>query len=573
LPTPAPFALRSSRRYFIRVAQDYFEISRSEVVAVALLVAILAATDAAGLLHHRFDSDEPQHLHVIWGWTHGLVQYRDLFDNHMPLFHLLFAPVLAAIGDRATVLYWMRLALFPTCFVAAWCTFRIGALLFSRRVGLAAAMLVAFYPTYHRTSLEFRADNLWAPLWLLCLVALINCRLTPRRASFAGLLLGCAFGVSMKTSLLFLSLIGGAVALLFLVGRGNLNMSWSACLRCAMAFALGTALVPGIIMAAFAIGGAWHDFRYCVFDHNILSHFRSHPDWRFMIFPIAFPLLLYGGRVLMRNSPRPELAIRRGFIFLVCGFYLSALASFWSQITRQDFLPSHPLVGVFCAAGLGYVDRFRPAFIGFFRRVPLPAFVIAAELLVGVAIEPFWIDGTKSETALLRDVLTVSDPGDYVFDNKGETVFRRRCFRPVLETLTLERIRRGLLLDDAARTCVEKRVCVAVLPRHAWLPSYAFIEQNYLPVADRLRIAGTILKPSTANSKRCDFDVAIPASYEIVAADNAVSGELDGTPYTGARFLLTGRHWFESASPVTRVALLWAQAADRNFTPFAHHAM
>jgi hypothetical protein len=557
----------------IRVAEDYFEISRSEVVAVALLLAILAAIDAVGLLHHRFDSDEPQHLHVIWGWTHGLVQYRDLFDNHMPLFHLLFAPVLAAIGDRATVLYWMRLALFPTCFVAAWCTFRIGALLFSRRVGLAAAMLVAFYPTYHRTSLEFRADNLWAPLWLLCLVVLINGRLTPRRAAFAGLLLGCAFGISMKTSLLFLSLIGAAAALLLLVRGKNFSLSRSDCFRCAVAFAIGTALVPAVIMLGFAIGGVWHDFRYCVFDHNILSHFPTRSGWRLVIFPLALPLVLYGAHILMRNSPRPELVLRRGFIFLVCGFYLSTLASFWSLITRQDFLPSHPLVGVFCAAGLVYADRFQPALLGVFRRVPLPALVIAVELLVGVAVEPFWIDRSRSETDLLRAVLSVTDPGDYVFDSKGETVFRRRCFRPVLESLTVERIRRGLLVDDAARTCVERRVCVAVLPKQTSLPSHAFIEQNYLLVADGLCIAGMMLKPAAANSKRCDFEVAIAAPYEIVAPDNVISGLLDGTPYIGARFLPPGRHWFESASPLTRLALLWAQAADRNFTPFAHHAI
>lgn len=37
----------------------------------------------------RVDSDEPQHLHVVWAWTHGLLPYRDVFDNHMPLFHLL----------------------------------------------------------------------------------------------------------------------------------------------------------------------------------------------------------------------------------------------------------------------------------------------------------------------------------------------------------------------------------------------------------------------------------------------------------------------------------------------------
>ena len=33
---------------------------------------------------------------------------RDLYDNHMPLFHILFAPVYALLGDRATILLWMR---------------------------------------------------------------------------------------------------------------------------------------------------------------------------------------------------------------------------------------------------------------------------------------------------------------------------------------------------------------------------------------------------------------------------------------------------------------------------------
>ena len=47
------------------------------------------------MLHYQFDSDEPQHLHVIWGWVHGFVQYRDLFDNHMPLFQIVLAPVVA----------------------------------------------------------------------------------------------------------------------------------------------------------------------------------------------------------------------------------------------------------------------------------------------------------------------------------------------------------------------------------------------------------------------------------------------------------------------------------------------
>ena len=33
-----------------------------------------------------WDSDEPQHLHVVWAWANGLLPYRDVFDNHAPLF-------------------------------------------------------------------------------------------------------------------------------------------------------------------------------------------------------------------------------------------------------------------------------------------------------------------------------------------------------------------------------------------------------------------------------------------------------------------------------------------------------
>jgi len=46
-----------------------------------------------------------QRLHVIWGWAHGLVQYRDLFDNPMPLFQIMLAPIFGLIGDWASDLF------------------------------------------------------------------------------------------------------------------------------------------------------------------------------------------------------------------------------------------------------------------------------------------------------------------------------------------------------------------------------------------------------------------------------------------------------------------------------------
>ena len=161
----------------------YFEMSGpAEFVSATVLFALMIAIRIVNITRYRFDSDEPQHLHVIWGWARGLVQYRDLFDNHMPLFHILFAPIFGLIGDRATILYEMRFVLLPMYFVAAWCTYQIGTSLFSKRVGIWAVILVGFYARYHFTSVEFRTDNLWAPVWLLCITALISGPLTVRRA-------------------------------------------------------------------------------------------------------------------------------------------------------------------------------------------------------------------------------------------------------------------------------------------------------------------------------------------------------------------------------------------------------
>src|SRR2546429_9861206 len=187
--TSRPAPLR--RRSLAQRCADYFGMSGpAEFAAAAVLFALMIALKLANMPHYRFDSDEPQHLHVIWAWARGFVQYRDVFDNHMPLFHMMFAPIFGFIGDRATILYVMRFVLLPMYFVAAWCTYKIGTCLFSRRAGIWAVILAGLYTRYHFISLEFRTDNLWAPLWLLCITVLVTGPVTARHALVAGLLLG-----------------------------------------------------------------------------------------------------------------------------------------------------------------------------------------------------------------------------------------------------------------------------------------------------------------------------------------------------------------------------------------------
>src|SRR2546421_11417843 len=107
---------------------NYFGMSgpREFTAAVALFITLVAA-NVLNVLHHAFDSDELYHVHVIWSWTRGLRQYRDVFDNHMPLFHLLFAPLADLIGERPAILFWMRFFLLPMYFVTVWSTYRIGS--------------------------------------------------------------------------------------------------------------------------------------------------------------------------------------------------------------------------------------------------------------------------------------------------------------------------------------------------------------------------------------------------------------------------------------------------------------
>src|SRR3954454_8629055 len=565
-------ASSNRERALTRRIADYFGLSypREFASAVSLFMALILLR-VITVTHHKFAIDESQHLHVIWGWARGFVQYRDLADNHMPLFQILCAPIYKLIGDRGTILYWMRAILQSLYIVAFWCTYRIGSLLFSRRVGVWAAILVGLSYDYAFCSVEFRTDNLWAPLWLLCMVVLLSGALTMRRALMAGFLMGLCFGVSMKTVLLLMStVVGGSMTLMF-VGRERLAIRWRQILGALAAFFAAALIVPGTIMAAFALYGVWPQFRYWVFEHNVVPGLTNHPAWWVIIFAVGFPLVVLGARRMVAATHDTTVAARRSFVVITAGFFFTALLSFWPFLSRQDYLPFYPLAFVICTgAVLTVLDRReKKGNIGkIWRVMPVPAVFGVCELLVALLVHPFWMDKAKLETDLLRTTLKVSEPGDFVFDRRGETVFRQRCFYPIIETFTKERIRRGLMVDDTIERCINTRTCVVTLPDDMPFATFRFLEQNYLPVGNKLRVAGVLLHSST-DEKHFDFEIVIPASYKIIARDvGTVTGMLDGQRYEGKeRFLSAGLHTFVQTSTGRDLVVFWAQAVDRHFRP------
>jgi hypothetical protein len=559
-------------RALTRRIADYFGLSYPhEFTSAASLFIALIFLRIITVTHYKFAIDESQHLHVVWGWARGFVQYRDLADNHMPLFHILFAPIYNLIGDRGTILCWMRILLQPLYVVAFWCTYRIGSLLFSRRVGVWAAILVGLSYDYFFCSVEFRTDNLWAPLWLLCMSVLLGGALTMRRALIAGFLMGLCFGVSMKTALLLMStLIGGSLTLIF-VGRERLGIGWGQILGALAGFFASALIVPATIMAAFAVYGIWPQFRYWVFDHNVVPGLSNHPVWWVIIFAVGFPLVALGARRMVAATPEAAVAARRSFVFVTAGFFFTALVSFWPFLSRQDYLPFYPLAFVICTGPvLTISDRWagNRNIAKIWRVMPVPALFGVCELLVALLVNPFWENKAKLESDLLRATLKLTEPGDFVFDRRGETVFRQRCFYPIIETFTEERIRRGLMEDNAIQRCIDTRTCVAILPGAMPSATFRFLEQNYLPIGNKLRVAGVLLHSST-DGKHFAFETVIPASYKIIARDaSTVMGVLDGERYEGKeRFLSPGIHTFVQTSAGANLVVFWAQAVDRNFRP------
>src|SRR5437016_9043030 len=570
--TTTPLASPGRRRPAARGLADSFgwPCPHEFTSAVLLLIALILLR-VVTIARYRFGSDEPQHLHVVWGWARGFVQYRDLADNHMPLFQILCAPIYKLIGDCGNILYWMRSILQPLYIVAFWCTYRIGSLLFSRRVGVWAAILVGLSTDYIFCSVEFRTDNLWAPLWLLCMSVLLNGSLTTRRALIAGFLMGLCFGVSMKTLLLVMSILVGGSATLIFIGRERLGIGWGQILGVLAAFFASALIVPATIVGAFALYGIWPQFRYWVFDHNVVPGLTNHPAWWVIIFAVGFPLIALGARRVVAATPETIVAARRSFVFVTAGFFFTALLSFWPFLSRQDYLPFYPLAFVICTgAALTISDRWarNRNIAKIWRVMPVPALFGVCEVLVALLVHPFWEDKAKLESGLLRDALKLTEPGDFVFDRRGETVFRQRCFYPIIETFTEERIRRGWMADNVIQRCIDTHTCVAVLPGAMPSATLRFLEQNYLPIGDRLRVAGVLLHSPT-DGKRFAFETVIPASYKIIARDvGTVMGVLDGERYEGKeRFLSPGTHTFVQTSTGHDLVVFWAQAVDRHFRP------
>lgn len=501
---------------------------------------------AIAFFRYRFDSDEQQHLHVAWGWTAGLLPYRDLFDNHAPLFHFLMAPLLWLAGERPDILLWMRAPMLVLFAVVLWCTWLLGRRLYDDRVATWAVALLALFPSFFLKSLELRNDNLWNALWMVTLAILTAGAFTRRRAFLSGLVLGAAAATSAKTSMLLIGLaLAAAVTWLFVLRRRDPAARIPT--RALGAFAAGLTVVPVVVLAAFAAAGAADDLLYCTLTFNYrLSLVRELALGR-----IAFPFALAGVLWLAWHA-REGGDPRRYFLAIFCGVYTVTLGGLWLLISPRDLLPLMPIAAIFAAAAVTTLRR------------PVGAFAAVA-LLSTIALWYYagrFRDGTSWHTTMMEQALRLTHPGEPLIDIKGETIYRRRPFFYAFENVTRAQIAHGIIQDTLPEDVIRTRTYVAQADGPMWPPrGRAFLSDNFVNLG-RLRAAGQWIAGDGS------FSIAIPGDYVVLNADGLASGNLDGTPVHGSRQLGAGPHHFSRTIPGEQVAVLWAPAYQRGHSPF-----
>lgn len=473
---------------------------------------------AAFIVFHPLDSDEPQHLHVAWAWSRGLVQYRDVFDNHFPLLHLLFAPLMRLMPESSSVFLLMRCAIAPVAIACSWLVFKIGEPLIGRRAAIVAAITFSVLPPWLPYSVEFRNDILWIFFWLAALAC-------AERPFLRGICAALCLLASIKALPLFL-----AHALAFASIRQPFAWKRIAC---------GFAIPLAIAAIAFQWLGAFDAMLYATLFYNIaLPVHAARRIGGAISFGVIAPVLALRVPERFRNAHLVYFAL----------WYPILLLCFWPSITPRDFLPLAPLV----ALGFGDVRQA----LSLSRRegqaesLSYTIFILAVLASITFA-QPRQSAGRAS---VVDAAVALTSQDDLIYDLKGETVFRRRPVFGIYDIVGRALTGNGTLPDRAPEQMAARGCCIAIADM-SYIPprTRAFLNAHFIGHGP-VRVCGADVRDGA-------FVIAVPQVYAVVAREPSRVA-IDGVPYAGPRFLDAGRHTLTSTEHNVRV--VWWRAVRTN---------
>jgi hypothetical protein len=530
----------------------------------AVVVVALAVLRLCWLNAYPLNSDEAQHAHVAWAWTQQLLPYRDVFDNHGPLFGWLYSYALMLIGERLHVLTWLRLAVQPWYALSLLSVFWMGRRLYGARVALAAVLVAGLFPRFFLVSGQFRTDDMWTALWLASLAMVVGAPWKHWRWLLAGVLAGTALSVSQKTVVLLATALIAAMVIHLFAKRPASPVSRSHYL---LTGTLGLLLVPvslGVwLYAHHDLASAW----YGLAGYNMQTAGAERPgdqDFFYLKLPLLIALLSGGIPMVLSWLRRNNDGTRRSTAFLTLhsSIFLLMILLIWPLVTRQDPLPVLPTL---ILAGCGLVARQSHLALTSRQKFYALAAVVAVELCGLMLGAPPWQDQLAPQRAQLATVLRYTDNDDMVMDAKSGAIFRMRPYYPVIESLADRRFKNGLATDTISTDLIDRRTMLVIRGRFPPATD-AFVMRNYLPAGEDVWIAGRQLANADDVNGARALNIELPGDYTLVDGVRTVAASMDGGQATAHWNIAPGQHRLMTSASGP-LYLVWTQAWDRGWRP------
>ena len=517
-----------------------------------VVIGLLLAVRCVAVFQLQADSDEAQHLHMIYGWLSGELPYRDRFDNHTPLLYLLFLPLAALAGETPQIVLLARIAQFPISLGMLGLIYLAGRRLADREVALWTVATSLAWGDWSLKSVEFRPDVLWSGCWFLAIWILAREpeQLNVRSFFITGVILGAALCVSIKTTFLAPALALGWIGAWLLCAdlRRALPVKRATC--CAIAAGAGFLLVPAALFGwLISKGIGVETLRFCLLEAN-----RAGFEFGRILRSLALGAIVLWLAWRMRSRSVPGIAVA---LFLSAAVYTVALIGFSPELRKQTLLPVYPIFILFAwRYGADLLRQRAP------RTVNVAGLAVCVAAFTHLVIEGrLWEDGLRDQRELLEDTLKLTRPGDFLMDRKGETIFRRRPVYLVYQHATVRAIEEGRLSDPDPEMLTKTGTAVAIGESMGLTDQMRkFIAKNYMPAGDgRLRVAGrSLLFYEEGGRLAARAPMMIAGEYLVLRGDTVLQQTRVPQP---------GWHDVDLGGKRDPASLFWKPAWDAGFRP------
>jgi len=154
---------------------------------------------------HCFDDDEFQHCHNAFLIWKGLIPYKDFFEHHLPLYHVLFSP-LFIFGAKPASIFLFRIISILASAGVFFILYRYLEKTQNKSIGLLCCVLLGFVPMYLFKMIEARPEPIAVLLYAGAVINTLSGRDDYKNAIFSGILSGLMVCFSQKYFFAFLGI-------------------------------------------------------------------------------------------------------------------------------------------------------------------------------------------------------------------------------------------------------------------------------------------------------------------------------------------------------------------------------